>query len=106
MNAELFGRNYFSASVLVPLCPTVATIKLVTVEEIGQDREPKMVVYFSDLPAPYADKGLILNVTNRKTLVELFGAETDGWVGKPVRLDVVDVRFGGKPTKGIVVGRA
>jgi hypothetical protein len=51
----------------------------------GQDEE-KYVLYFSD-----AEKGMVLNKTNKNTLVDLYGEETDEWVGKKIILTSVDV---------------
>lgn len=108
MNAELFGKQYLSAAALEGVVPANATIRQVKIEEIGNDegRESKMVLYLNGLPDEYASKGLILNVTNRKILVQLFGSETDKWIGQTVRIEVVPVQFGGRIVQGIRLGRA
>lgn len=49
-----------------------------------------------------AAKKMILNSTNRKTLVRLFGPDTTAWIGKGVDLYVdPKVRFGGKIVSGV-----
>ena len=57
----------------------------------GEKAEKKGVVYFSDF-----DKALVCNATNLKTLIELFGAETDEWTGNPIQLYPSKTQFAGK----------
>jgi len=49
------------------------------------------------------DKQLVLNATNRKTLVNMFGTtEVKKWIGKKIKLYVKEgVRMMGKTTRGI-----
>ncbi len=42
------------------------------------------------------DKSLFCNATNTNRLIELFGLETDDWVGQRIRLTVVKVDYAGK----------
>jgi hypothetical protein len=49
------------------------------------EKKPLFSVKFAGIP-----KQLILNATNRKTLVEAFGATVKSWIGKPVQLTVKD----------------
>jgi hypothetical protein len=47
-------------------------------------------------------KPMVLNKTNRKTLIKLFGAEDPrACVGKRIMLYVIDTKVGGKATTGI-----
>jgi len=49
-----------------------------------------------------ADKQLVLNATNRKTLSSLFGRDVKKWQGQKIELFVQDgIRLGGKTVKGI-----
>ena len=49
-----------------------------------------------------ADKQLVLNATNRKSLSTLFGRDVTKWKGKKVELFVQDgIKLGGKTVKGI-----
>jgi hypothetical protein len=52
-------------------------IKSVTVEEVGQDKERKLVAWFTN-----DARGLVLNKTNLRTLSGAFGDDTAGWPGK------------------------
>ena len=67
------------------------------VELNGGRKENKFVIQFKG-----KQKRLILNNTNRKMLVRLYGAQTANWKGKPVTMYVDhNVKFAGKKTDGI-----
>ena len=70
----------------------IASIRM---EDIGDD-DQKPVLYFEN-----AKKGLVLNKTNANNCVVLYGAETDGWIGKPVTLYSAWVDFQGKSVEAI-----
>ena len=71
-------------------------IDTVTLEEVGQDREQKMVAYFRG-----KQKGLVLNKTNSHALASKFGDDTDDWSGKSVQLYSEPVFFQGRKTDGL-----
>lgn len=50
-----------------------------------------------------ADKSFRLNKTNRATLCENWGDETDQWVGKKAKITLMNALVSGKPTKVIVL---
>src|SRR6266568_5065825 len=77
---------------------TVLGITSVGIEEVGPDRQEKHVVRFSE-----SQKGLILNVTNAKTIGDLYGEESDAWAGRRVTLYPTRVEFKGKSAMGIRV---
>jgi hypothetical protein len=68
----------------------------VEVEEFGQDREEKLVLYFKNEP-----KGLPLNVTNSKTMEFARGPETDDWVGVKITLYQTKAEYNGKEVDAI-----
>ena len=82
----------------------IASIRL---EDIGDD-DQKPVLYFEN-----AKKGLVLNKTNANNCVVLYGAETDGWIGKPITLYSAWVDFQGRsveairirPAPGVTIGQ-
>jgi hypothetical protein len=76
-------------------------IKKVVVEEVGQDKQEKPILYFKQ-----ARQGLVLNRSNADRLAATFGDETDAWGGKRVTLTVEPVRFGGRMVPGIVASAA
>ena len=67
--------------------PTVLTIKRVSMETVVKGEE-KPVLFFNERA-----KGMVLNKTKTKVLEASFGDDTDGWVGKKIRLSLdPDVR--------------
>jgi len=52
------------------------------------------------------DQGLTLNRTRIAKLVEMFGEETEEWVGQRIAIYPVPVTFQGKSTMGVAVGKA
>ena len=88
---DLFPSNYVKANDLEDGPQTVA-IRELGVEEIGQgkDRKAKPVLYFHDL-----DKGLVLNVTNTRTIEDAYGTETDDWINQSIELFSTKVDFKG-----------
>ena len=56
---------------------TVVTIKAVKEEDFEEG--PKPVVYFQEM-----EQGLVLNRTNAGRTVQLYGGDTDGWIGKKI----------------------
>ncbi len=89
--SDLFPSKYVKASDFED-GPKTVTIRELVVEEIGQGKsaEPKGVLYFSDF-----DKGMVLNVTNCRTIEDGYGTETDAWPGKPIELFSMKVDFKG-----------
>ena len=88
---DLFPSKYVKASDLEG-GPKTVVIRELLVEEIGQGKsaEPKGVLYFSDF-----DKGMVLNVTNCRTIEDGYGTETDAWPGKSIELFSTKVDFKG-----------
>lgn len=62
----------------------------VIVEEVGQG-DAKPIVYFQG-----KTKGLVLNKTNAHRIAEMYGVETDRWVGNPITLYPSETDFQGK----------
>ena len=68
------------------------TIEKVSVDELqmrGGLRQKKPVVYFAK-----TEKMLVLNKTNAMTIAELYGLETDEWIGKQITIWPTQDRFG------------
>ena len=73
------------------------TIKEVSWEEIGEEREEKAVAAFEEV-----DKELVLNVTNWDRIVELTGQDdSDSWPGYRIKLVRVKVSYGAKKVDAI-----
>lgn len=76
----------------------VMTIKTVKLEDMpGDEGQQKWVLYFRE-----EAKGMALNVTTIRVLEKAFGADSDMWVGKKVKVYVdPNVSFGGKVVGGL-----
>lgn len=53
------------------------TISDVSIEDIGDGEKP--VLHMTG-----KDRGIVLNKTNASVIQDAYGAETSGWVGKPI----------------------
>lgn len=88
MNLAGFFRTHLSAEDF-DNGSVIAPIEGVKIIEMDEGKKP--VVMFVGL-----EKGLILNKTNSELLCELYGAETENWVGKLVELYRTKTEFRGK----------
>lgn len=96
--SEAFPSKYLSKDNISK--PTVGIIASVTPETLGQgdDQETKPIVYFSS----GIDKPMVCNTTNWMTIEDLYGDDSDNWVGKPIEVWVdPSVSFGGKRIGGL-----
>lgn len=97
--SELFPSNLLKAQDVTDAGGEMpVTISKIEVKEFDGDngaKERKPVIYFAN------DKQMVCNKTNGTTLAELFGQETDEWIGKQIILIVQNVDFAGKSTPAI-----
>lgn len=79
--------------------PTVATIKLVTMDKLGDDGDDRALVYFEETTL-----ALVLNKTNA-TQISLItqSPDTDAWKGKRIGLRREMVQFKGQQVEAIRV---
>jgi hypothetical protein len=73
-------------------------IKDVTEDEIGEKKEKKLVVWFTN-----DERGLVLNRTNNRVLRAAFGDDTAGWKNKIIVIFVIMVDNRGKMVPGLRV---
>ena len=94
MRASDFSNSkYFSASDFGDQ-PSNWTITAVGSEIIGRDDpQEKPVLQLADSNGKPAGRGLVLNVTNRRSLAGSFGDNMDVWVGRPIRICSVWVSY-------------
>lgn len=95
--SEVYGGSYLTDVDLAGRMYSL-TIEAVAVEEVGDERQRKLVVAFKG-----AQKNLVLNKTNASTLVSAFGDDTDSWLGRFVEVFTVPTTFGGRSYEGIRV---
>ena len=78
------------------------TIDRVAIEEVGQDRERKPVIYFAG-----EQKALVLNKTNSSMIAAILrSGDTADWVGKALTLITEPVSYQGRTNPGIRVRAA
>jgi hypothetical protein len=73
-------------------------IKSVTEEEVGEKKEKKLVVWFTN-----DQRGLVLNKTNNRTIRGAFGDPIEGWIGKIIIIFPTMVDMRGKLTPALRV---
>ena len=94
---DAFPSRWLTAADVEPSLDV--TVRGVTVEEIGKDRETKPVVWFDE-----TDKGLVCNKTNFVNLAKICGGdESDEWTGRTVQLYSTQVQFGGEEVAAVRV---
>jgi hypothetical protein len=59
----------------------IARVEIAQMKGDDGQAETKPVVFFRD-----KTKGMTLNMTNKNTIKRLYGAETDNWIGKSIRI--------------------
>ncbi len=97
---DLFPTRFVAAADLQGRSFTL-TIRSVTLEDMqSHDNQTvtKPVAWFTN-----AAKGLVLNRTNCMTIADLYGMETDDWVGKSIIIYATKVRSFGKIVDAIRV---
>lgn len=98
MNIEqAFPSNYIKAADLQGKTVNV-TIARVLMEEIGQAKDRKPVIYFDG-----KEKGLVLNRTNSNTIAQVYGQETDDWIGGELTLFTVMTDMQGRSVEAVRV---
>jgi hypothetical protein len=97
--SEAFPSKYLRADDVDAMGGEVTyTVRKAVMEEIGQDRTEKPIVYFRESPS-----GLVLNRTNATRLASSLGDDTAGWTGKQITLETEQVPTGGRMVNSIRV---
>ncbi len=97
--SQVFPSKYLKAADLEDndVTLTIASCEMETVGQ-GNDQEEKPVLYFKK-----TKKGLVLNKTNMNVIENLYGDETDDWIGEQITLFPTVVEFSGKQVDAIRV---
>ena len=94
-STDVFPSEYLRAADLKGRDVTV-TMDSMETKDIGSDHKP--VLYFKN-----AEKGLVMNKTNWNMIAEIYGDESDDWMGKKITLYPTRVDFQGKRVDAIRV---
>lgn len=82
--------NYLKASDIKGHTPTVLIEKVEIVKfEDKEKAETKPAIFFAG-----KEKGVVLNKTNVRSIIEAYGTESDHWLGKNIMLSVVATEMG------------
>ena len=87
---EITKGKYLKASDLDGK-PKLKVVDSITEEEVGADKDIRPIVYFQN-----EEQGLVLNKTNLTTFREIYGDETDEWIGKEIVLYPAKDKYAGK----------
>jgi hypothetical protein len=99
---EIYPDKYFKAANLSrPQELKIVSAIMETMKDVHGANVRKLVVGFEDTPTK-----LVCNRTNFDKLSELFGGDTDAWIGNYVQLYVDQVRFGGRAVNSVMVRAA
>jgi hypothetical protein len=102
--SKMFPRKYFKSDDFKNDRRLTLTVSEVVPEIIKGENgeEERWVAYFED-----EDRGLVLNVTNARSLEEFSGTDdSDDWIGLRVTLFATRVDFAGKRVSGIRIDPA
>lgn len=91
---DLYPSKWLAASDLQNRTIPVVIDRL-NFEDVG-DGEQKPVLYFQG-----KDKGLVLNKTNAMSISQIYGEETNGWIGQTIELFPAMVMFQGRNVPAI-----
>lgn len=90
---SLVEPKFLNGEMLGPT-PQILTIKHADINTLGEDEEEKVVVEFYEQPKPLA-----CNKTQLRSLISLFGDDTDTWANHKV------MAYGKKLTAGQFAGK-
>ena len=94
--SKIFPSRWLKAIDLEADGETV-TIRKLTMEEVGEERERKPVMSFEEI-----DRKLVLNVTNANAIADVTGKDdSDDWPGQVIKLVRCKVQFGAKTVDAI-----
>jgi len=93
-NIASFVEPKFLNGEMLGATPKILTIKSATIETLGDDQEQKVVVQFYE-----QEKPLPCNKTQLRSLIDLFGDETETYPNKKV------MAYGEKLTAGQFAGK-
>jgi hypothetical protein len=95
---ECYGGKYLNAADLGDKRIRTRIVKVrkePMQQKDGKPGRPKLVIYTT------LDKPMVVNATNKNTLVDKLGGDPADWIGAEVGLLTEPTQFAGKPTRGL-----
>ena len=81
--------------------PRTVTIAKITTEVVGRFEEHLPVIWFDG-----KKKGMVLNKTNAAAIAEIYGRETDHWLGQPITLFPTTAKVEGRVVPAVRIRAA
>ena len=97
--SDVYSGRYLTAAEVSK--PVTAMIEGVSFEEIGQDKQSRLILELKTPQGKSWTKGIVLNKTNANTLAEEFGDDTDAWTDCTIIVKAEKVQFQGKMVMGL-----
>jgi hypothetical protein len=93
---DRFPSKYLKASDIT--AGDIVTVKEVRDELVGPEQDAKPLIYFLEHP-----KGVVMNVTNAKSIAKDLGEDETAWTGKKLVLTLIETRSprSGEPVDAI-----
>lgn len=97
VSANAFNKtSYLNVKTALELNLTGIILTVSKIEPHIINDEPKLICSFLQ-----TDSTLVLNKTNVKTMIDMFGEETDLWVNKGITINVTETDFNDTSVKGL-----
>jgi hypothetical protein len=95
---SFYGSKYLSAADVGDrkIRDRLAKIRKEELRQDGGKTRKKFVLYFDGI-----DKGMVLNATNKQTLVDALGTKPADWIGAQIGIFATPVQFAGKTVQGL-----
>ena len=93
-----YGSKYLSATEVGDrkIRTKIAKVRMEELQRPGGKTQKKFVLGFSTI-----DKEMVVNITNKTTLVDALGKNPADWIGAEVGLLTEPTTMAGKPTRGV-----
>lgn len=102
-DARHYTRGRYLAAADIGEQRRTARIRKAQSEEVGRDREDRLVLHLKSLSEQNWPRGIVLNTGNINTLVDAFGSDYSKWADHGVEVYTEATHYAGKPTRGIRV---
>jgi hypothetical protein len=99
--SDVYGGDFVKAAEIPTATRVVAVITGASAEEVGQNRDVKLVLNLRSSAGAAWPRRLVLNKTNSLMLAIAYGDDTDHWIDKAIELWSEPTQYQGKDMMGI-----
>src|SRR5262245_49505222 len=94
---DIFPSKYFKAASLAePIDLKIVAATMETLKNFKGEDQRKLVLTFEDCPTR-----LIMNASRYDDIADLFGDDTEQWIGHSIQLYATTMRIGGKTVETV-----